>query len=102
MTLEQDENLRQLIAGVYAAGVSPLARSTASMWGRVRAQPWRIVVAVPATAGALVLGCAYALIATVVPLCVGFILTLTSPIIAFVAVTGPFGDRGRHDGGRSR
>jgi hypothetical protein len=71
---------------VYGSGVVPMARRTRAVWKWAGANPAKMLLALPATF-LLAFGMAiYAVTATVVPFCVALLLTITSPVLAWVAV----------------
>ena len=81
-----DETIRQIIRGVYRSGLAPLARRVGSLWRWAGANPAKVLLALPATFLLAVGMACYAVGATIVPFCVALLLTITSPVLAWVAV----------------
>ena len=81
-----DETIRQIIRGVYGSGLVPLARRVRSLWRWAGPNPAKVLLALLATL-LLAFGMAcYAVAATIVPFCVALLLTITSPVLAWVAL----------------
>lgn len=82
----RDERIRDVLVGVYAAGVAPLMRGVGTRWAAVPERPVRAIGAAAVTLAAVPVAVVYVLLATIVPLTVLFLLVITSPVLVWIAV----------------
>lgn len=88
---DHDDTMRDIILGVYGAGIVPLAHSVARRWRSAGARPGRLLGALLVTIAACPVALLYVALATAVPLTVGFLMAITWPItvIALIQRSGP-------------
>ena len=77
-----DDTIRSIVRGVYAAGTIPLGRSVRRRWGSARRHPGRLLTALAATVVAVPAAILYVVLATAVPVTVVILMAITWPITA--------------------